>query len=97
LIGEVLEEINKKIYNPSFKDTNFLIIRPHQKHIITAFELVRSFCPDEKAITSIIACPASIIDARMKPNDKFLLDFHVTPSSIYRLLCINPSIYALLI
>jgi hypothetical protein len=55
--------------------------------------LARSFCPDEKAI----ACPASIIDARMKPNDKFLLDFRVTPSSIYRLLCTNPSIYVPLI
>ncbi|AES91849.2 transcription termination factor family protein [Medicago truncatula] len=63
------------------------------KHIIPAFELVRSFCPsDKKAIHSIIACPTSISDPRMKPNVKFLLDFGLTASSIYRLLTSRPSI-----
>ncbi|CAK8563667.1 unnamed protein product [Lathyrus sativus] len=63
------------------------------KHIIPAFQLVRTFCPsDQKAITSIIFCPSSICDVRMKPNLQFLLDSGVTPSSIYRLLCSRPSV-----
>ncbi|CAJ2653889.1 uncharacterized protein LOC123922261 [Trifolium pratense] len=63
------------------------------KQLIPAFELVRRFCPsDKKALTSIIACPTSISDIRMKPNIKVLLDFGATPSSIYRLLTTRPSI-----
>ncbi|XP_058768456.1 uncharacterized protein LOC131642202 [Vicia villosa] len=63
------------------------------KRIIRSFELVRSFCPsDQKAITSIIFCPSSISDIRMKPNLQFLLDSGVTPSSIYRLLSSRPSV-----
>ncbi|WJX96144.1 hypothetical protein P8452_77387 [Trifolium repens] len=63
------------------------------KHIIPAFDLVRSFCPsNQKAIDSIIACPTSISDGRMKPNMKFLIDFGVTGSNIYHLLRTRPSI-----
>ncbi|XP_050870426.1 uncharacterized protein LOC127073322 isoform X1 [Lathyrus oleraceus] len=63
------------------------------KRIVPSFDLVRSFCPsDQKAITSIIVCPSSISDIRMKPNLQFLLDSGVTPSSIYRLLCSRPSV-----
>ncbi|CAJ2653885.1 unnamed protein product [Trifolium pratense] len=52
------------------------------KHIVPAFGLVRSFCPsNEKAIDSIIACPTSISDVRMKPNVKFLIDFGLTGSN----------------
>jgi mTERF domain-containing protein len=55
--------------------------------------LVRSFCPsDQKAITSIIACPSSMSDIRMKPNIQLLLHFGATPSTIYRLLTTRPSI-----
>ncbi|CAL5198858.1 unnamed protein product [Lathyrus oleraceus] len=64
-----------------------------EKHIIPAFELVRSFCPsDQKAVDSIIVCPTSISDGRMKPNLQFLIDFGVTPSCIYHFLRTRPSI-----
>jgi mTERF domain-containing protein len=64
-----------------------------EKQLIPAFELVRSFCPsNQKAINSIIACPTSISDIRMKPNIQLLLDFGATPASIYRLLTTRPSI-----
>ncbi|CAK8563666.1 unnamed protein product [Lathyrus sativus] len=64
-----------------------------EKHIIPAFELVRGFCPsDKKAITSIIICPASMSDIRMKPNVQFLLDIGVNSSSIYHLLSTRPSV-----
>jgi len=64
-----------------------------EKYIIPSFELVRSFCPsDHKAITSIIVCPPTIRDSRLKPNLQFLLDFGVTRSSIYHLLTTRPSI-----
>ncbi|XP_045833688.1 uncharacterized protein LOC123924764 [Trifolium pratense] len=63
------------------------------KHIVPAFDLVRSFCPsNQKAIDSIIACPTSISDFRMKPNVKFLIDFGLTGSNIYHLLRTRPSI-----
>jgi mTERF domain-containing protein len=63
------------------------------KHITPAFDLVRSFCPsDQKAIDSIIVCPTSISDSRLKPNVKFLIDFGVTGSNIYHLLRTRPSI-----
>lgn len=63
-----------------------------EKYIIPSFELVRSFCPsDHKAITSIIVCPPTIRDSRLKPNLQFLLDFGVTRSSIYHLLTTRPS------
>jgi mTERF domain-containing protein, mitochondrial len=74
------------------RSPRFVRVNLH-KHIIPAFEFVRSFCPsDQKAIHSIIACPTSISDPRMKPNVKFLLDFGLTASSIYRLLTSRPSI-----
>ncbi|GAU11144.1 hypothetical protein TSUD_197680 [Trifolium subterraneum] len=64
-----------------------------QKQIIPSFELVRSFCPsDQKALTSIIACPSIIRHGHMKLNVNFLLDFGVTPASIYCLLTTRPSI-----
>jgi mTERF domain-containing protein len=63
------------------------------KHITPAFDLVRSFCPsDQKAIDSIIVCPTSISDSRLKPNVKFLIDYGVTGSNIYHLLRTRPSI-----
>ncbi|XP_058768458.1 transcription termination factor MTERF4, chloroplastic-like [Vicia villosa] len=66
---------------------------PSDQKAITSIIFCPSFvCDSRMKPNPIIFCPSFVCDSRMKPNLQFLIDFGVTRSCIYRLLCSRPSV-----